>query len=279
VILDFIVYTGANTDCEDFELGVSGNVVAHMMKPYYNKGHIVYTDNWYSSPILTEFLHEKDTGLCGTVRKNRKGLPSLDSKLQKGEVQVAHNMIWMALKWQDKKEVYMISSVHELGLINTGKRDYKTGKYRVKPTCIVNYNKNMGGVDQIDKTLSLTETIRKTIKWYKKLFFHVLDIALVNAHALYNRNNPENRLSFPDFRLTIILKILNLEKEKRVSSQISATRLIGTHLPVAMEKRKRCTLCQMRKKRADSKFQCNTCSVTLCITPCFYDYHTNSNLP
>jgi len=86
VILDFIVYTGANTDCEDFELGVSGNVVAHMMKPYYNKGHIVYTDNWYSSPILTEFLHEKDTGLYGTVRKNRKGLPSLDLKLQKGEV-------------------------------------------------------------------------------------------------------------------------------------------------------------------------------------------------
>ena len=119
--MDFIIYKGANTDFEKFDLGVSGDVVAHMMKPYFNKGHIHYVDNWYSSPKLTEFLHEKDTGLCGTIKKNRKGLPCLKMKLEKGEVQLAHNMIWVAIKWQDKKEVYMIISVHEFEYSEIGK--------------------------------------------------------------------------------------------------------------------------------------------------------------
>ncbi|XP_020296816.1 piggyBac transposable element-derived protein 4-like [Pseudomyrmex gracilis] len=72
IILDFIIYTGVNTDFEKFDLGVSGDVVAHMMRLYFNKGHILYIDNWYSSPKLAEFLHDKDTGLCGTIKKNRK---------------------------------------------------------------------------------------------------------------------------------------------------------------------------------------------------------------
>jgi hypothetical protein len=48
IILDFIVYTGANTECDSFELGVSGDIVAQMMRPYFGKGHILYVDNWYS---------------------------------------------------------------------------------------------------------------------------------------------------------------------------------------------------------------------------------------
>lgn len=71
-ILDFIIYTGQNTEYERFNLGITGDIVAHFLKPYFHKGHIVYTDNWYTSPILAEFLHEKDTGICGTVKKIEK---------------------------------------------------------------------------------------------------------------------------------------------------------------------------------------------------------------
>ena len=137
IILDFIVYTGGNTDFEKFDLGLSGDVVAHMMKPYFNKGHILYVDNWYSSPKLAEFLHDKDTGLCGTIKKNRNGLPLLNSKLAKGEVELGHNMIWMAIKCQDEKEVYMITLVHEFEYSETGKRDWSTGEMKMKPSCII----------------------------------------------------------------------------------------------------------------------------------------------
>ena len=69
-ILGLIVYTGSDTDLETYSLGVSGDVVAPMMKKYFYKGHVVYVDNWYSSPILSEFLHDRDIGMCGTVKKS-----------------------------------------------------------------------------------------------------------------------------------------------------------------------------------------------------------------
>lgn len=60
----------------------------------------------------------------------------------------------------------MITTVHKVGFCATGKKNYKTNEDIIKPTC-VNYNKNMGGVDNIDRQLSLTETVRKTMKWYR----------------------------------------------------------------------------------------------------------------
>jgi len=68
-LLDFIVYTGSDTDYEKFDLGVSDDIVAHFMQPYCNEGRVLYTDNWYTSPQLSDYLHDRDTGLCGTVKK------------------------------------------------------------------------------------------------------------------------------------------------------------------------------------------------------------------
>ncbi|XP_041102644.1 piggyBac transposable element-derived protein 4-like [Polyodon spathula] len=57
-ILNFIIYTGGTTDIVHVsELGVSSSVVLSLMKPYLDKGNIVYTDNWYNSPALFECLH------------------------------------------------------------------------------------------------------------------------------------------------------------------------------------------------------------------------------
>jgi len=67
----------------------------------------------------------------------------LEQKLERGELQLAHNMIWLALKWQDKKEVWMITSIHEINYTTTGKKHYLTGEEQIKPNCIIDYNKNM----------------------------------------------------------------------------------------------------------------------------------------
>ena len=75
----------------------------------------------------------------------------------------------------------------------------------------------MGGVDFIDKLLTLTETVRKSMKWYKKLFLHLVDMVLVNAHAMYNMN--DNRLSFFQFRLKFVADILQLNDELNESNE------------------------------------------------------------
>lgn len=106
----------------------------------------------------------------------------------------------------------------------------------MKPSCIIDYNKSMGGINNIDKQLSLTETTRKSMKWYKKLFFHLLDLVLINAHAMYNLNN--ERLSFPGFRLQIVLAIFNLKDKPDVTIQARPTRLVGRHFPIQLEKKR-----------------------------------------
>jgi hypothetical protein len=57
-ILDFILYTGVTTDIvEDRELGISGAVIQTLMTTYLNKGYNLWIDNWYSSPVLYNWLH------------------------------------------------------------------------------------------------------------------------------------------------------------------------------------------------------------------------------
>ena len=120
-VLGFVVYTGADTDYQKFDLGVTDDIVAHFLQPYFYKGHVVYIDNWYTSPTLAEFLHDYDTGMCSTVKANRKEMPKLESKLFRGEVQVSHNDVWMAVRWKNKHSVRMLTSVHELEFCATEK--------------------------------------------------------------------------------------------------------------------------------------------------------------
>ena len=63
-ILDFIVYTGSTIETKDFpSLGISGSIVMTLMEKYLHVGHVLYLDNWYSSPTLYECV-ECDIGLC-----------------------------------------------------------------------------------------------------------------------------------------------------------------------------------------------------------------------
>ncbi len=60
-ILEFIVYTGSNTECQITPgLGLSGSIVLELMQRYLNKGHHLYVDNWYTSPALFELLDKKN---------------------------------------------------------------------------------------------------------------------------------------------------------------------------------------------------------------------------
>jgi hypothetical protein len=47
------------------------------------------------------------------------------------------------------------------------------------------------GVDRSHQMLSYYIFARKTVKWWKKLFFHLFDLAAVNAHILHNKSSKE----------------------------------------------------------------------------------------
>lgn len=81
-VLDYLVYTGDNKHLHFIDsLQQSDSVISTLMEPYLNKGHIIYMDNWYSSPLLYQYLLEH---IIGTVRNNRKGIPTFPLKLAPG---------------------------------------------------------------------------------------------------------------------------------------------------------------------------------------------------
>ena len=50
-------------------------VVLTLVQPYHNRGHDLYVDRFYSSPLLATELSKVGITITGTVQCNRKGLP------------------------------------------------------------------------------------------------------------------------------------------------------------------------------------------------------------
>ncbi|GFO46981.1 PiggyBac transposable element-derived protein 4 [Plakobranchus ocellatus] len=74
-----------------------------------NKGHHVYLDNYYNSPELFEELTLLGTGACGTIRANRKNMPTAKIKLDPGESVYRQKDNVLALKFHDKRDVNMLN--------------------------------------------------------------------------------------------------------------------------------------------------------------------------
>ena len=70
-----------------------------------DKGHTLYVDNWNTSPALFCWLHDRATNACGTVRRTRRDMPKMETKLKKGDFIFMCSGNLLALKWCDRREV------------------------------------------------------------------------------------------------------------------------------------------------------------------------------
>ena len=125
------------------------------------------------------------TGACGTVRSNRAGLPIFEEIEQHGAQVFYHTNNLLELQWNDKRDVTMLSTIHESIMVPTGKVHFATKQQKIKPLCVKEYNKNRGLVDKYDMQISFSECIRRSLKLYKKFFFHLVDLTIYNAYVLY----------------------------------------------------------------------------------------------
>lgn len=256
LIQKFAIYTGMLDD-----LGGKGHaqkVVLHLMEGKLNCGHHIYMDNYYNSFTLAKTLLGHETHCTGTLRLNRQNNPQevKDKKLKKGETVARYASGVMIGKWRDKRDVSYISTEFENNIVETENRR----KQKIsKPLPIVNYNKNMSGIDRQDQMLSYYLSERKTIRWPKKLFMHVLEMLLLNAHYLYNKY-AEKKMTLYDFRINIIKGLLPPTVED----------IPGRNQPHILVKRestegkkqidrKRCQSCSAAGIRTQTPYQCQSC--------------------
>lgn len=114
-------------------------------------------------------------------------------KLKKGEIKGAMNKNGVkVIKWVDKRQLLMLSTLKEDKdlLVNTGKKNKKTNEDIKKPSCVLTYNNNKKGVDFSDQMSSYYSTLKRGLKWFRKVGMEYLfGMALVNAWITYNMKN------------------------------------------------------------------------------------------
>lgn len=280
VVMKTIVYAGAS----DTLVGGANHtekVVLNLLSNYVNKGYSVYMDNFYNSVNLAQKLLTLKTYCSGTLRVNRKNNPKEVSqrKLKRGESIAKFNSSGICvLKWKDRRDVLMISSQHGSDMTSVTNR---RGETVSKPEVIVKYNRYMGGIDHQDQMLAYYSCEHKTIRWYKKLGVHVFQQMLYNSYTLHNIFSTKK--SFYDYRLEIIMKLLNTDVEDTARGSIPKHQVHvlqqcsrkndGTTRKIL---RRRCRQCWISKKvRKDTSYFCRDCpeQYGFCIKDCFKEYH------
>ena len=58
-------------------------------------------------------------------------------------------------------------------------------------------------VDKCDAMIGHVECMRKNKKWYKKLFYHLLDLSIVNSFNLY-KEVTKNKITMREFSLECV---------------------------------------------------------------------------
>lgn len=286
-IWNFCVYTGKDTyyDQRYLEYPISSRIVLQLCNDLLHHGYRLYLDNWYTSIPLIEKLCEYKTDVVGTIRKNRVGIPAdvVKTPIPKNEHVARFKKKCMIMKWKDKRDVYLASTVHDDNLLEVEKRKIITKK----PEVVIDYNKKMGGVDLSDGIIVAYSTARKRQKkYYKKVFLHLLDIICLNSFSLYKKNNGLlTRLNFLMEFVEDTTASYSTEEKSADTTRLThrVTPLVGNHFPdyipgtsKTANPTRRCSVCYKRKIRKESRYWCSICKIPLCVVPCFGEYHSRN---
>ena len=170
------VYTGKREDAEEIDkLGISGNLVVRLTKDYYHQNYELYTDRFYTSVALAQYLLDKGIGLCGTANINRKEflkqLIRKKKEMVRGEYHLLFNGSAAAIVWMDKKPIYFVTSLYitspDEHLLRYDPNLHKRMPVP-SPNAVKSYNEYMGGTDRNDQMTKLQKCIRH-YKWPRRL--------------------------------------------------------------------------------------------------------------
>lgn len=110
------------------------------------------------------------------------------------------------ISWFDNKNVIILSA-YVGSEPTTTKRRYSCQEKKyidvVSPQAIDVYNQHMGGVDLLDSMLGYYRIHLRSRKWYKRIFFHMIDLCMVNAWLLWRRVNENTYMPLFDFKLAV----------------------------------------------------------------------------
>ena len=306
---DFDVYTGRrNADEEPSANGLGYDVVMKLSHPLANQGYHLYFDNFYTSPKLVKDLYELQIPSCGTAAENRRAFPEAMKRgkewargKDRGAMRWVRDGQCLALQWKDNRPVTMLTSIHTANdFVHVSRKEKTANRWqniRVKqPKSIDDYNAYMNGVDRSDQIIGKSTALRKCMRWWKTLFFHMIDIAVVNSFILFqihragNQDVPELRrpqkYSVTEFREELVRQLAGLEEYGNppvFKPNATEPRDFDTvHIPQVSNTKRNCRVCyDTTKKTLKVVTYCSApqCQVYLHCTQeknCFQLWHSRN---
>lgn len=315
---DFEIFAGKQTNkmpdnCPS--LSTSSNMVIKMAQTIPRlKNYKLFFDNRFTSLPLMVYLHKEGILPLGTARLScLKGLtmPTKKEFQKEGrgtmceKTTIIENVKISAVSWFDNQIVTVVSTYVGSQPIVEKKRFFrslKTYKMIPCPKSVDVYNSYMGGVDLLDLMLGYYRISTKSNKYYMKIFYHMINLCVVNVWLLYRRVYPDTYIPLLDFKLLIsevLCEVLKPSPRRRGRPLLteSATevlynakrkksgpcgelpseevRLDGIdHYPIYEKTRARCKYPSCNYK---TMISCSKCIIQLCINQkrnCFLLLHT-----
>ena len=276
--IDFNIYARDNQE-EASGKGLAYDVVVDLTSPFKYQGYQVFCDNFYSSSTLFDDLLESEITATGTLRTNRHGVPKevrqLKDILSKKSVPRGirpPNSNTVFVVWKDSSCVAVMSTCYPGHSTSTVKRHMKesTG-HHIKdvpiPSAIARYNKFMGGVDKSDQFISYNRVLRKTKRYWKTMFYHLLEIMATNSSILHNwqrMTNGMSKMTQTKFRDRLVQGIISQYGKSPTSTSSASSYAISHGSSFSPDpKQKCCVLCHKKTQRQcpDCPYQPPLCQV------------------
>ena len=180
------VYLGKGTHNSNFHLPIPNQAVLELTDCLNKTNRNITTDNYYTSISLAKELKECGLTLVGTMKKKKTCIPKLFLVAAKEGIihygfDHENDFTLLSTTPKDKKRMIFLSTMHfeEIKIEPNGKEEINDF-----------YNQTKGGVDSHDHKCFLYNTARKTNRWPMRIFYGIIDSALVNAFVIMKKNDP-----------------------------------------------------------------------------------------
>jgi hypothetical protein len=279
-LLRFEIYAGAEERSAD---GATFDTVMRMTRGYEEKGHVLYIDNWFTSPAVLDALKQKGIRCCGSVRRNRRGMPNVPE----AEVRALCQGQWIQRQrgdtslavWRDQKVVWLLYNHCSPGETASLDRWSEAGN-RISigcPKAIRDYFYGARSVDVLSQLHYAYAPGRKAMRCWPRLAWWLLDMCIVNAFKLWSIG--QEHPSQLDFRIQLMHQLLE-QLPAASQPRKHGGRLPPPNAPAAVHsselsvEEKDCKQCSHQPdNRKSTNFVCIACQVHLCLGDCFRAYH------
>ena len=151
------------------------------------------------------------------------------------------------------------------------------------PHAVISYNKYLGGVDRGDQMRQYYHLRLKSRKFYKYIFWFLVDVTITNAFVIYKQFSSSPRLPYKKFRLELAKSLIGTyNSRKRVVHSAAlpppSPRRVRRETLAHFPQRKptgsqkgvaRCWYCAHTRRpaqRRETSWYCHDCQLYLCHT-------------